>query len=273
MHDNQFCPAFKPCRGSAYRALGGKPFISVIIPTLNERATVGELLAGLPPGPDLEIILVDGGSADGTLEIAGRFPHVKTLESPPGRGRQMNAGVLASWGELLVFLHADTHLGPEHLDTLRRLIHDPVFQAGAFRFALAPPLPALRFIARGVNARCRVFGLPYGDQALTVRRELFFRVGGYTHRRPEDLDLVIRLKKYTRLRLLEPPAATSARRWLEHGHLRTTLRNYLFLARHLGERTFTRGWPEVGDIKKVGGGGDQGFEGRKGETGKRRKGF
>ncbi len=108
------------------------PHISLIIPTLNERANAGHHLAGLPMAPDLEIILVDGGSRDDTLEIASRFPHVKTLTSRPGRGRQMNAGALVSRGELLVFLHADTRWGPEHLDTLRRLIHDPAFQAGAF---------------------------------------------------------------------------------------------------------------------------------------------
>lgn len=251
MHNNQVRLAFKSCRGSACRAIGGKPFISVIIPTLNESGKVRELLAGLPPEPDLEIILVDGGSDDGTLEIAASFPHVRTLASLPGRGLQMNAGALASRGELLVFLHADTHLGPEHLESLRRLIHDPAFQAGAFRFALTPPLPALKFIARGVNARGRVFGLPYGDQALTVRRDLFFRVGGYAHRRPEDLDLVIRLKKYTRLRLLEPPAATSARRWLEAGYFNTTIRNWLFLLQHLGERFFTSPWPHQGDLGKM----------------------
>lgn len=260
MHNNQFRPVCISSWDSACRAQLREPCISIIIPTLNERGNIGELLAGLPTGPDLEIILVDGGSDDDTLAIAGRFPHVKTLAGAPGRGLQMNTGALASRGELLVFLHADTRLGGEHLATLRRLVHDSAFQAGAFRFALQPELQALKFIAWGVNARCRLFGLPYGDQALTVRRDLFFRVGGYVHRRPEDLDLVIRLKKSTRLRLLEPPTATSARRWLEQGHLRTTLRNYLFLARHLAERTFTRGWPEVGDIKKVGGGGEQGSQ-------------
>jgi rSAM/selenodomain-associated transferase 2 len=236
------------------------PLISLIIPTLNERANAGHLLAGLPMAPDLEIILVDGGSRDDTLEIASRFPHVKTLTSQPGRGRQMNAGALVSRGELLVFLHADTRWGPEHLDTLRGLIHDPEFQAGAFGFALTPALPALRFIARGVNARCRLFDLPYGDQALTVRRDLFFRVGGYAHRRPEDLDLVLRLKKYARLRLLEPPVVTSGRRWLTDGYFRTTIKNYLFLARHLAERILTRRWLEQGEVNKVSRGGGQGSQ-------------
>lgn len=165
----------------------------------------------------------------------------------------MNTGALASQGELLVFLHADTRLGPAHLETLRGLAKDPQFRAGAFAFSLRPDLPALRFIAWGVNRRCRLLGLPYGDQALTVRRSLFFRLGGYAHRRPEDLDLVLRLRQYTRPRLLAPPIATSARRWLEHGYFRTTLKNYLFLARHLAERSFTRRWPEKGEMEKVSG--------------------
>lgn len=258
MHDNRVHSVNQSNKGAAGRDHPTKPCISIIIPTLNESACIGELLTGLPPAPDLEIILVDGGSADDTLAVAGRFPQVKTLATHRGRGLQMNAGALAARGELLVFLHADTGLGPEHLATLRGLVHDPAFQAGAFRFALTPALPALKFIAWGVQARCWLFGLPYGDQALTVRRNLFCRVGGYAHRRPEDLDLVIRLKKFTRPRLLDPPAVTSARRWLEQGCLRTTLKNYLFLARHLMERTFTRGWPAQGDIKKVGGRGGQG---------------
>lgn len=194
---------------------------------------------------------MDGGSTDDTLAAAARYPGAQILGSPRGRGLQMNTGALASKGELLVFLHADTRMGAVHLETLCRQAADPCFGAGAFAFALTPELPALRSIAWGVNLRCRVLGLPYGDQALTVRRALFFRLGGYAHRRPEDLDLVLRLRHHTRLRLLMPPISTSARRWLEQGYFRTTIYNYLFLGRHLAERTFTRRWPEKGEMEKI----------------------
>jgi rSAM/selenodomain-associated transferase 2 len=233
------------------------PLVSIIIPTLNESANLEGLLAGLPAAPDVEIILVDGGSTDDTLAVAGRFPQVRGLTGPRGRGVQMNTGALASRGELLVFLHADTRLGPEHLDSLRRAATDPDFAAGAFAFRLLPDIPALRVIAWGVNRRCRLLGLPYGDQALTVKRGLFFELGGYAHCRPEDLDLVLRLKRRTRLRLLEPPVATSGRRWLEQGYFKTTLGNWLFLARHLLERLLTQRWPKVGEMEKIGGGGNE----------------
>ncbi|MBW1992625.1 MAG: glycosyltransferase, partial [Deltaproteobacteria bacterium] len=204
--------------------------------------------------------VADGGSTDGTPEVAARFPRVQVLSCARGRGRQMNAGALASRGELLVFLHADTRLGSDHLDTLRRLVREPQFAAGAFVFSLYPELPVFRVIAWGVNLRGRLLGLPYGDQALTVRRSLFLELGGYAHRRPEDLDLVLRLRRHTRLRLVKPPVATSGRRWLAEGYVRTTLKNWLFLACHLLERTFTRRWPERGELEEVGGGGGQGAQ-------------
>jgi len=228
--------------------------ISIIIPTLNEAGCLNETLSGIPPAPDLEIILVDGGSTDNTLEVAFRFPHLRVLQSPRGRGRQMNTGALASHGEILAFLHADTRLGPAHLTTLRGLVSDPHFNAGAFELSLTPPRPALRFIAWGANRRSRVLGLPYGDQVLILRRSLFFALGGFAHRRPEDLDLVIRLKRHTRLRLLTPPVNSSGRRWLEMGYFTTTLKNWLFLTYHLAQRTLTQKWMGGGGLACGGGG-------------------
>ncbi|MEJ2093488.1 MAG: TIGR04283 family arsenosugar biosynthesis glycosyltransferase [Syntrophobacterales bacterium] len=231
------------------------PAISIIIPVLNEGKTLGETLANVPCDPDLETIIVDGGSADDTLAVAAGFPLVRRLTAPRGRGCQMNAGALASSGELLVFLHADTLLTADHLQALRRAIADPAFAAGAFELALRPPTPALRFIAWGANRRARIFGLPYGDQVLIIRRSLFLSLRGFVHRRPEDLDLVLRLKGRTRLKILSPLVSSSGRRWLEKGYLRTTLHNWLALARHLAERAFTRSWPKKGDLAESGGGG------------------
>ncbi|MEW6388036.1 MAG: TIGR04283 family arsenosugar biosynthesis glycosyltransferase [Thermodesulfobacteriota bacterium] len=231
--------------------------ISIIIPTLNEGGVIRETLAGIPPAPDLEIILVDGGSTDNTLEAASHFPYLRVLRSPRGRGRQMNVGALASRGEILAFLHADTHLTPAHLTTLRSLASDPGFMAGAFELALMPPLPALRLIAWGANLRTRLLGLPYGDQVLSVRRRLFFNLGGFTLRRPEDLDLVIRLQRHTRLRVLTPPVASSGRRWLEQGYFATTLKNWLFLTYHLAQRTLTKKWSGGGEWSGGGGQGSQ----------------
>ena len=224
------------------------PRISVIIPALNEARALGDTLARLSPAPEVEIILADGGSADGTWEVAGLFPQVRRLRAPRGRGVQMNAGALAARGDILVFLHADTLLEPAHLAALRRAAADPEFQAGAFELALSPPLSALKFIAWGANRRSRLLGLPYGDQALILRRDLFLALGGYSHRRPEDLDLVIRLRRFTRLRLLTPPVVSSGRKWLAQGYFLTTVRNWLFLAYHLAERTLTSRWQEQGAL-------------------------
>ena len=226
-----------------------QPLISIILPLLNEVSILSGTLAGLPAAPDVEVILVDGGSTDGTWEVAGNFPQVRRLKAHPGRGRQMNAGAIVSRGDILVFLHADTSFGAAHLTALRQAAADPRFAAGAFELTLTPPSPALKIIAWGANRRSRLLGLPYGDQVLTLRRNLFFALGGFAIRRPEDLDLVIRLKRQTRLRLLTPPVASSGRRWLEQGYFRTTLKHWLYLARHLAERTLTHRWPERGGLE------------------------
>ncbi len=228
--------------------LPSKPPISIILPVLNEARVLAGTLAGLPAAPEVEVILVDGGSTDGTWEVAGGFPHLRRLNAPRGRGRQMNAGAKVARGDILVFLHADTSFGAAQLTALRQAAADPLFAAGAFELTLTPPCPALKLIAWGANWRSRLLGLPYGDQALVLKRELFFALGGFAHRRPEDLDLVIRLKRLARLQLLTPSVASSGRRWLEQGYLRTTLKHWLYLAHHLAERTLTHRWPERGDL-------------------------
>ena len=225
-----------------------KPLISLILPVLNEAPILAGALSNLPRAPDLEIILVDGGSTDATREVAGHFPHVRWVSAPRGRGVQMNAGAQAARGDFFIFLHVDTSLAAEHLAALRQAARDPRVGAGAFELRLIPPTPFLRFIAWGANWRCRLFRLPYGDQAIFVRRDLFLALGGFAHRHPEDLDLVLRLRRLTRVRLLTPPVNSSGRRWLKHGNLRTSGYHWAFLIRHLAERRLTRRWPQMGQL-------------------------
>lgn len=225
-----------------------KPEISIIIPVLNEAPLLAQALSNLPRSPEVEIILVDGGSVDATFAEAARFPHIRLLTASRGRGAQMNAGARQAQGEVLVFLHIDTGFTPAHLASLRQAVRDLHVKAGAFFMRLAPPTPFFRFIAWGANWRSRLFSLPYGDQALFVHRNLFCALRGFAHRHPEDLDLVLRLHHHTRLRLLNPPVTTSGRRWQERGNLKTTGRHWLALARHLAERLLTRRWPQLGNL-------------------------
>jgi hypothetical protein len=160
----------------------------------------------------------------------------------------MNTGARVARGDFFVFLHVDTSLATEHLAALRQAACDPRVGAGAFELRLTPPTPFLRFIAWGANWRCRLFRLPYGDQAIFVRRDLFLALGGFAHRHPEDLDLVLRLRSLTRLSLLTPPVNSSGRRWLKHGNLRTSGYHWTFLIRHLAERLLTRRWPPMGQL-------------------------
>jgi uncharacterized protein len=227
---------------------GAAPFISLILPVLHEAPILAEALSNLPWAPDLEIILVDGGSTDASREVAAGFPHIRWLSAPRGRGEQMNAGARVARGDWFIFLHIDTVLTTEHLTALRQMALNPRAGAGAFELRLTPPTPFLRLIAWGANWRSRLFGLPYGDQAIFVRRDLFLALGGFARRRPEDLDLVLRLRRLTRVRLLTPPVLSSGRRWLKHGNFRTSGHHWIILIRHLAERLFTRRWPNRGAL-------------------------
>jgi uncharacterized protein len=231
-----------------FSVLRPNPVISLILPVLHEAPILAGALSNLPQDPDLEIFLVDGGSTDATREVAARFPHVRWVSAPRGRGSQMNAGARLARGDFFIFLHVDTALSQEHVAALRQAVADPRAGAGAFELRLIPPTPFLRFIAWGANWRSRLFRLPYGDQAIFVRRDLFWALGGFAHRHPEDLDLVLRLRRLTRVRILTPPVNSSGRRWLIHGNLWTSACHWAFLIRHLAERLLTRRWGRMGQF-------------------------
>lgn len=199
--------------------------ISVIVPVINEQEELAITLSHIQLAPGDELIVVDGGSTDQTLEIARKFtPDV--LSSPPGRARQMNLGAAHATGEILLFLHADTILPPSGLDAVRHVMQVPQTAGGAFRLLITPATPALRLIAWVANLRSRFGQLPYGDQALFVRRSLFETLGGYADE-PflEDLKLVRAMRRHGRLVLVPQPVQTSGRRWLTEGVIYTTVRN------------------------------------------------
>ncbi|GIX48295.1 MAG: glycosyl transferase family 2 [Candidatus Tectimicrobiota bacterium] len=199
--------------------------VSVIVPTLNEAAYLPATLARVGLAPQDELIVVDGGSDDGTVAVAQRFTS-QVLVTSPGRARQMNAGAQRAQGDVLLFLHADTLLPPDGVALVRAAMQPPEVVGGAFALAIVPATPALRLVAWGANWRTRLARLPYGDQALFVRRQVFVELGGYADW-PflEDVQLVRALRRRGRLAFIAQPVCTSARRWQREGVLYTTLRN------------------------------------------------
>jgi len=233
-------PVWHRVRCSCHAATPGR--ISVIVPTLNEAEHLPQTLLSLKGAKDVETVVVDGGSTDGTPEIAERAG-CHLLRSLPGRALQMNAGARAASGSILLFLHADTRL-PERFDEhVRRALGQPpttrpcfarrqaVPVAGAFRLLIDAPQRSLRLIEWGVNFRSRHLQMPYGDQTLFLKAETFHTMGGF----PElpimdDFEMVRRLRRLGRIAILPVPVTSSARRWQALGLWRTTWINQKVIA-------------------------------------------
>jgi uncharacterized protein len=198
--------------------------ISVVIPALNELARVAAAVASAREA-DVQVIVVDGGSIDGTRTAAAEAGAI-VVGSPPGRARQMNAGAEAASGDALVFLHADTLLPAGFSADIRRALANPAIPAGAFTFGTDLRSAAMRFVERTVDWRARGFGMPYGDQAQFVRAEVFRAVGGFPDLPVmEDYELMLRLRRLGHVIILPKVATTSGRSWAEHGVVRTTVAN------------------------------------------------
>jgi rSAM/selenodomain-associated transferase 2 len=204
--------------------------ISVVIPVLDERDGLVEALA-CTERPRVERIVVDGGSTDGSAEAARGVGAERVMSAPRRRARQLEAGYRAANGDAVLFLHADTRLDPGWDAALRGALADPRAAGGAFRLRFASERPVYRLIEAGVRLRARALGLPYGDQALFVRRKVLDAAGGVPDVPIfEDLDLTRIIRAAGRLVLLPVRARTSARRYRRRGVARTVLRNNLALA-------------------------------------------
>ena len=205
-----------------------KPRISVVIPALDEERGIAAAIRSVRD--DAEVLVVDGGSSDATRERAAR-EGARVLEAPRGRGRQLDEGARAAAGDWLVFLHADTTLEPGWAEALGALPADVV--GGAFRLAVDSPRAGFRLVERAVRLRVRLFRLPYGDQGLFARREVYARIGGIPHLPlMEDVAFVARLRRAGRLAFPALRAFTSARRWERYGIVGTTVRNWSLRARY-----------------------------------------
>ncbi|WP_446007904.1 TIGR04283 family arsenosugar biosynthesis glycosyltransferase [Candidatus Electrothrix sp.] len=208
--------------------------ISIIIPTLNEQDNIGSCLDRLlrqmrQHDIQREIIVVDGGSTDQTInEVVARG--ITQVSSPPSRGTQQHTGAQSASGDILLFLHCDTGLPNNFSGHIYSILHNKDVAAGAFRLKINGRGLGFRLIETGVLFRSTIFSLPYGDQALFMRRKTYFAAGGFP-KKPimEDLALVRQLKKLGRIALAPAHVTTSARRWQQHGLFKTTLINQLML--------------------------------------------
>lgn len=209
--------------------------ISVIIPMLNEAGSLDKTLVAAGQGENVETIVVDGGSCDGTQNLV-LAAGARLLHSPAGRARQMNVGAATATGEILLFLHADTRLPCRFDRYVRAALSGHHVVAGAFRLHIDGPERALRLIEWGTNLRSRWLQMPYGDQALFVRASTFQKMGGFRELPiMEDFEFAQRLRRTGRIALAPAVVTTSARRWHSLGPWRTTWTNQvIILAYRLG---------------------------------------
>lgn len=196
--------------------------LSIVIPARNEREALPLLLSDLAPlrSAGAEIIVVDGGSTDGTPERVAPLVD-KLLQSAPGRARQMNAGAAAASGEYLWFVHADTRVSAAALQRLLDTLRErPLW--GRFDVRLSGGGASLRLIATMINLRSRLTGVASGDQAIFIKREAFAQHAGFADiALMEDIELSRRMKRLQRPVCLRPALLTSSRRWETNGVWRT----------------------------------------------------
>lgn len=199
--------------------------LSIIVPVLNEVSTLPALLQGLLPLREqgVELIVVDGGSDDGSVELA-RNAGVSPLAASRGRARQMNDGAARASGDVLLFLHADTQLPPQAVPLVTQALASAQRHWGRFDVRIIGRARMLRVVASLMNARSRLSGIATGDQAMFVRRDTFEAVGGFPDQPlMEDIELSRRLRAISRPACLRARVSTSGRRWETRGVWRTIL--------------------------------------------------
>ncbi len=211
-----------------------RPPYSVIIPTLDEESEIEPALRSARDalGEKAELIVVDGGSRDRTRSLARRLARV--IETRPGRGHQLSAGVAESTGHVLVLLHADTHLDPATESAIAGALVDDATVGGCSLFGVRPApsrFGKYRLLEAAVNLRTRLFRTATGDQAIFVTRDAYERIGGIPDVPLfEDVVLARSLRGCGRFAILETTARTSRRRWESKGFWKTVALHWLLRA-------------------------------------------
>lgn len=206
--------------------------VSVIIPALDEEATIAAAIDSAKAAGAYEVIVADGGSKDGTVAIA-RLRHARVVKGEPMRAMQMNRAAEVASGDALLFLHADTLLPESACDVVSLVLQlGAVF--GGFRIAFIEP--GLGGVAAAINFRTKLTRAPWGDQAQFMLRETFERLGGFSEIPiMEDYELARRMKDEGRTVVVPFTVRTSGRRFLQKGRIRTAIVNWaIIIAYHLG---------------------------------------
>ena len=216
-----------------------KPDLTVIIPVYREEQIINDFVRRLTkifPPDRHEIVIIDGDPGRSTLS-ALHVPGVSGSASDSGRGKQMNAGAAKARGKILLFIHADTTLPESAPELIQTALRDQGLAGGAFSLGIDSSRWSLKLVEAAANLRSAVTRVPYGDQAIFIRKEKFSEIGGFRDIPiMEDLELMTRLKKNRgKIIILPDKAMTSARRWESEGVSRGTLRNWLIRTLyHLG---------------------------------------
>ena len=210
------------------------PRLSIIVPMLNEGATIGTALAAIRAGAaEAEVIAVDGGSTDDSI-AAARAHADRVISWQRGRARQMNAGAAAASGAVLAFVHADTIVPRSFQSDILEALADPAVVGGRFDVTLDYPSFACRLIGQLISLRSRISRTATGDQAIFVRREVFARLSGFPDLELcEDLDFSRAMKRAGKIACLRSRVITSARRWRNDGLVRTVMQMWMIRSLYL----------------------------------------
>jgi len=215
--------------------------LSVIVPMLNEAASIARTLDALRVGaPDAEVIVVDGGSGDDSIEVARQLCDL-VLSASRGRARQMNAGAERASGDRLAFVHADTIVPATFARDIEEALGDPHIIGGRFDIRLDDNQPLCVIIGTLISIRSRISRTGTGDQAIFVRRTIFNKIGGFPDFPIcEDLEFARRMKRLGTVACLRSKVTTSARRWRKGGIIRTIIRMWTIRALYLAGVSPTR---------------------------------